>query len=519
MFVCLQHNDDPELWSELKRKEMEYEKRRNKRVQYYESVRHAQTVQIDDIPLPQMSEQPPSGTTTSSTSHQQQQTCLVQQPPNRIPLPTMVPTIELPPGIQLPFSVPSIPPPSLQKRLPDKMPTADDKRADGIKEPPGCPPGPPPDLHLMRELDSDHEDEENIRPQIKSSNKSKRYTNDSKNTDDKMGDENGGDVEVPKPTSVQQRILAIAGQKYDDFMKELENVHKNKERSKSAVKHDAERLTNDRNINDNDNRNSDNEDSGNNDDEADSADNDNDNDDDMTGRKDADRKDSDGSDIDESAKLPAELPNKLSAIEKEIINMPRPPPAPPMPMLKLPSGPPPPPMGMPPAMFGKFPYKSEISPSERANMSSSMMFRPPPRPGLQTLGIRMPPGMQRIRMPPGPPPGLPPSRLMHGHHKPPHAQNPIHNTLQAGPQLTKDSTKGMTIITAKPQIRNLSADVTRFVPSTLRVKREDKKAQKPKTFVPDYRTQPMETAAKGTAKGTTKDDAYMQFMREMQGLL
>lgn len=77
-------------------------------------------------------------------------------------------------------------------------------------------------------------------------------------------------------------------------------------------------------------------------------------------------------------------------------------------------------------------------------------------------------------------------------------------------------TKGMTTITAKPQIRNLSADVTRFVPSALRVKREDKKVQKPKPFVSEYRQQQNEAASN---KGTTKDDAYMQFMREMQGLM
>lgn len=51
----MQHNDDPELWADLKRKEVEYEKRRNKKVQYFESVKHAQTVQVDEIPLPQMS--------------------------------------------------------------------------------------------------------------------------------------------------------------------------------------------------------------------------------------------------------------------------------------------------------------------------------------------------------------------------------------------------------------------------------------------------------------------------------
>lgn len=77
----------------------------------------------------------------------------------------------------------------------------------------------------------------------------------------------------------------------------------------------------------------------------------------------------------------------------------------------------------------------------------------------------------------------------------------------------------MTTITAKPQIRNLSADVTRFVPSTLRVKREDKKPQKPKPFVSEYSRQQHKQHESAQAKGTTKDDAYMQFMREMQGLL
>lgn len=76
-------------------------------------------------------------------------------------------------------------------------------------------------------------------------------------------------------------------------------------------------------------------------------------------------------------------------------------------------------------------------------------------------------------------------------------------------------TKGMTTITAKPQIRNLSADVTRFVPSALRVKRDDKKVPKPKSHISEYSRQHQQEAN----KGTTKDDAYMQFMREMQGLL
>lgn len=79
-------------------------------------------------------------------------------------------------------------------------------------------------------------------------------------------------------------------------------------------------------------------------------------------------------------------------------------------------------------------------------------------------------------------------------------------------------TKGMTTITAKPQIRNLSADVTRFVPSALRVKREDKKVQKPKSFASEYNRQQQQNDPTAN-RGTTKDDAYLQFMREMQNLL
>lgn len=81
-----------------------------------------------------------------------------------------------------------------------------------------------------------------------------------------------------------------------------------------------------------------------------------------------------------------------------------------------------------------------------------MMFRPPPRPpGMHGFGIRMPPGpppgprppgmsgMPRmgIRIP-GPPPGLPPRMAQH------------HKMQQ---QLQNKDSKGVTTITAKPQIR------------------------------------------------------------------
>lgn len=57
-------------------------------------------------------------------------------------------------------------------------------------------------------------------------------------------------------------------------------------------------------------------------------------------------------------------------------------------------------------------------------MPPSMMFRPPMRPNLQQLGMRMPNMIPRkmFAPPPGPPPGLPPARLMHPHHNKFHPQ-------------------------------------------------------------------------------------------------
>jgi WW domain-binding protein 11 len=121
----LLHEEELEQWQEIKRKEVEYEKRKYKRVQYYESVRHAEQVSIEDIPLP------------SSTSDK--------------PIPSSIPKINLPPPILLT----NVPPPSSLKK-PD-----DDDGLQEIRnrEPPGIPSSMPPNLFEMRELDSDYESE------------------------------------------------------------------------------------------------------------------------------------------------------------------------------------------------------------------------------------------------------------------------------------------------------------------------------------------------------------------------
>lgn len=67
---------------------------------------------------------------------------------------------------------------------------------------------PPPKLHHREDMDSEHMDDS-----------------------DDMGK---NAAPAPKPTSLQQRMLALSGQNIDDFMKEMEEVHKKRERDRAA---------------------------------------------------------------------------------------------------------------------------------------------------------------------------------------------------------------------------------------------------------------------------------------------
>lgn len=175
-----------------------------------------------------------------------------------------------------------------------------------------------------------------------------------------------------------------------------------------------------------------------------------------------------------------------------------------------------------------------------APTSTGILFRPPPpiaRPVLPLMAMRLPPGPppgrpnmppgpppglppRPIRMPPGPPPGIPPRfirlPIMH-QNNPPSSINP--NVLSAAPQLINRDGKQSATIMAKPQIRNLSADVTRFVPSALRVKREDKKSKNITRAMLVQELKQQEMSSMKPQNTGTKDDAYKQFMREMEGLL
>lgn len=97
-------------------------------------------------------------------------------------------------------------------------------------KPPGCPVGPPPSLMAMRELDSDQEDEE--MPIVKATMAARVTATVVASIGSAAQQQQQQDVK--KPTSLQQRMLAISGQNIDEFMKEMENVHKKKELERAA---------------------------------------------------------------------------------------------------------------------------------------------------------------------------------------------------------------------------------------------------------------------------------------------
>ncbi|XP_017008981.2 WW domain-binding protein 11 [Drosophila takahashii] len=460
----LYHNDEPEHWADLKRKEVEYEKKRLKKQQYYESVKHAQSVQIDEIPLPApVSASLPGGGGSAGPAGGPVVPGFGAAVGIRLPPPPM--TMALPPY------APGAPP-GVAKNSDSAAgeAQAEKSKEDEEKDWLGVPPGPPPDLFALSELDSDAEGNTDY---------------DGEAEEEQEALKKSKDKEASEPNN----------QNIDDFMKEMEHVHKRKHRKLAAKEDEAEKQR---------------------DEEEDDEDEDSEkrlergSSSDRKSASSSDSDDDDDPDEDEDEEM-AEAPTKAAQAKSAAQPTPAPPTAPTLPTIPLP-----PASSVPaPPQLPQLPPIHNLGPP-------GIMYRPPPmRPphAGSGFGIRMPPGpppgarpphglgpMPRmgIRMPPGPPPGLPP-RLAH-HNK--------QGGGGGGPP--KESAKGVTTITAKPQIRNLSADVTRFVPSTLRVKREDqRRTARPRHAVTDGHHAPSESHS----KPPTKDDAYLQFMNEMQGLL
>ncbi|CAB4005655.1 WW domain-binding 11 [Paramuricea clavata] len=194
-------------------------------------------------------------------------------------------------------------------------------------------------------------------------------------------------------------------------------------------------------------------------------------------------------------------------------------------------------------------------PAHMMNFGQRPMMRmmPPGPPPGRPPG--MPAGMPPRGMPPRPPPGLPPGVrgiLPRGprpmvplppRHPPPglmsiprsrHPLPPPGAVLSAPPSVIKPAlsnsasgdSKQDAIISAKPQLRNTQAELTRLVPVALRIKREQPKTnkQKVKSAIAEESFRPAPSAASSGTAGQvvhapTKDDAYAQFMKEMEILL
>ncbi|XP_059478068.1 WW domain-binding protein 11 isoform X2 [Neocloeon triangulifer] len=403
----LYNKEDPDKWVEMRKLEMEYDKRRALLIQFYESVKYAQNVSVNEIPLPSINI--PDSMTSS------------------IPLPTDMPS-SIVHGILKKTSAYGI--------------------IDG--QCPGVPPGPPPDLSAE---DDEGIDEEAMEAVIEERPRTIRFAEDKSEED--LVPPATEDVELPnsskpQPTALQQKMLQMAGQDIDEFMKEMEEVHRKREQDRQA---------------------------------------------DLNTR--ISRLESEDKPVDE---VPKSIPGMIAP----------PPPLMYRPMMR-PMIPPPPGIRMPPG-----------PPPTRPNI-------PPPPPGMR-MGMRMPPG---------PPPGMPPRMLGNmprppgvppplGMVPPPPGANP--NVLSAAPQLItrqqpteSTSKKQGATIEAKPQIRNLSADITRFMPMSVRARKDEKPGKKSdlRAEANSYARAQLQAAAAAHAQasGQNKDDAYMQFMNEMSSLL
>lgn len=203
---------------------------------------------------------------------------------------------------------------------------------------------------------------------------------------------------------------------------------------------------------------------------------------------------------------------------------------------------------------------AKIQPAPQPIPPPVLLLRPPLQPR-SIVASQMRPGM----LPPGsatgpprtgvmiPPPqhyrpmGHPANQLRQNHPRPQHQSN----RNQTYPKGKKDENKqaqtaaDKATIEAKPQLRNLSADATRFTPLTLRVKRPEKQVRKPPKTESKLRLLGLKSKNKlmffcndllavnyevnygleSTNKKEepkvvpTKDDAYEEFMKELKDII
>jgi len=400
--IKMHEKDQPEQHAELKKLWQNYQARKIEVVRYYESVISAQDVDVDAIPMPSA-----DGGMDGLN----------------IPLP--------PPSV----FVPQGPPKSVLKKPPSVL------EANKPLLCPGVPADVPPkieDYHIEDET-----------PEKKK--RTIRFGDENDQEGGEAGQDEGGAGEDEEaapgaPNSLQKKMLAMAGQDLDQFMQEMEQVHRTREAEKAAdLQARLARLEGD------------------------------------------------------TEPQPPGLDTMISEHGTSLV----PPASSYRPVAGAPVRP-----GVPPPGIRPPPGPPPGRPPTGAPHPGS--FSAPLRPG------QAPPG---IRPPPGPPPGMPHMRAP----RPPSMPRPL-GVVTAKPQLTAPNPKTDSVIQGAPVMRNLRSDVTRFVPTNLRVKRDEVKkpeSNKKKASLSFHQQQQQQMMARQQQqqlqqrKGKSKDEMYSDFMKEM----
>ncbi|CAI5785846.1 WW domain-binding protein 11 [Podarcis lilfordi] len=548
----LYEKENPDIYKELRKLEVEYEQKRSQLSQYFDAVKNAQHVEVESIPLPDMPHAPSNILIQDIPLPGAQPPSILKKtsaygPPVRpvsvLPPPGLgVP--RLPPGRKPPGPPPGPPPPQVLQMYgrkvgftsemaprrreeevsysPETGPRGQDDEASSTSEDEGYPEDMDQDKH-----DDTTDDSDSDRSDADSEGEEFMHHDDTAEREGGEDKKLGHSVrfaEIPgksrkkkknmkELTPLQAMMLRMAGQEIPEGGKEVEEYSEEED----------------------------------------------DDDDDDSEAEDTPQQQS-------AEEAHAETASSAASQASQPQQQPPPQPVPPT-QMQAPPMPGPPPLGPPPAPPLRPPGPPTGLPPGPPP-GAPPFLRPPGLPGMRgPLPRLLPPGPPPGRPPgppPGPPPGLPPGPPPRGPppRLPPPAPPgippprpgmlrpplvpppglfppaPIPNpgVLSAPPSLIQrpkaDDTSAATIekkatatISAKPQITNPKAEITRFVPTALRVRRENKGTAATTQRKPD--DEPSVQITKATPKAgssapisvQTKDDVYEAFMKEMEGLL
>ncbi|XP_060239971.1 WW domain-binding protein 11-like [Meriones unguiculatus] len=523
----LYEKENPDVYKELRKLEVEYEQKRAQLRQYFDAVQNAQHVEVESIPLPDMPHAPSNILIQHIPLPGAQPPSILKKtsayglPPQAV---SILPLLghgvpRLPPGRKPPGPPPGPPPPQVLQMYGRKVRFAPDlptrrQGEDMLYSPElaqrghddsGYPEAMDQDKYDDSGEDSDtdrcdaesgrggrlghRDDSEQDNPEEKKSGLSVRFAD--------MPGKSRKKKNMKDLTPLQAMMLQMAGQEIPEEGREVEEFSEEEEDEDF---------------------------------------------DDSESEKQWQKQHKEDSHSDGTSAAPSQQqapPQSAPPSQIQAPPLPGPPPLGPPPAPPLwPPGPPPgaPPFLRPSGMLGiRGPLPQLLPPGPPPGRPPGPPPGPPPQGPPPRLPPPAPPGIPRsgpgmMRPPLVPPLGPAPPGLS------PPAPLPNPGVLSAPPSLIQrpkvdDASVAATIekkasvtISAKPHITNPKAEVTRFVPTALRVRREKKGAtavpqrSEEDSAVPVAKTAPR-PGPSVPALVQTKDDAYEAFMKEMEGLL